>query len=74
MALIRVLTSIGVPSLATGGAGALGPSALRVLMVLPTWPLARWLGWSVAGVAAGAAIVGLFVFMVAWRQTSGGTR
>ena len=45
MSVASVLTSIGLSSFSTRGIDRWGHSTLKALMVLPTWSLARWLGW-----------------------------
>ena len=62
MSFVRVLTVIGKTATGNGGVTVPSHAALRVLMVLPTWPLRGWAGLSLAVVVSGTVcVVVLFV-------------
>jgi hypothetical protein len=65
MSVVRVLTSIGLSSFPRSGVGTWGHSAWKALIVLPTWSLARWLGWpEFAGVGGVCLLALAFVTMI----------
>jgi hypothetical protein len=69
MFLLAVLNLIGTPFPQRGRVGALGVSALRALVVLPTWPIARWMSWPALGIASGVGVVVLGISTSLWWHT-----
>jgi hypothetical protein len=67
MFFITMLTLIGI-SPASNGVPEMGHSALRTLMVLPTWSLARVLGWPVAAAFGGSGLLIMCVVLVTRRM------
>jgi hypothetical protein len=67
MFFVTLLTLIGVSSASKYGVPEMGHSALRTLMVLPTWPLSRMLGWSLAAAVGGSGILIVCVVLVTRR-------
>jgi hypothetical protein len=59
MSVVHALTSIGLSSVSRSGVGSWGPSAWKALMVLPTWSLARWLGWPEFAGVGGVCLLAL---------------
>lgn len=72
MSFSSVLTAIGRLITRQGGLMAPSHSSLRVLMVLPTWPLRGWASFIVAIVVGG--IGSLVVFLVVGLRHQIGTR
>jgi hypothetical protein len=68
MFFITMLTLIGTSSASRYGVPEMGHSALRTLMVLPTWPLARVLGWPVAAGVGGSGLLIICVVLVTRRM------
>jgi hypothetical protein len=63
MTLVGVLTVLGRTAVGNGGVTAPSHAALRVLMVLPTWPVRSWAGLILVTVISGiaCAVVGVVV-------------
>ena len=62
MSFVRVLTVIGKTVVGNGGVTVPSHATLRVLMILPTWPLRGWAGFILAVVVSGTVcVVVLFV-------------
>jgi hypothetical protein len=68
MFFVTMLTLIGVSSASKYGVPEMDHSALRTLVVLPTWPLARVLGWPVAAAVGGSGLLIVCVILAARRM------
>jgi hypothetical protein len=68
MFFITMLTLIGISSASRYRVSEMGHSALRTLMVLPTWPLARLLGWPMAARVGGSGLLIMCVVLVTRRM------
>jgi hypothetical protein len=71
MPLFNMVTLIGLSSVSPGGLGVLGHSALKALVILPAWPVARWLAPPALVLAAEAALVVSYA-LVLLRRAKGG--
>jgi hypothetical protein len=61
MSFVRVLKVLGRTAAGNGGTTVPSHAALRVLMVLPTWPLRGWVGLVLAVVISGTVCVVVLV-------------
>jgi len=68
MFFVTTFTLIGVSSASKFGMPEMDHSALRTLMVLPTWPLTRVPGWPVAATVGSSGFLILCVILVTRRM------
>jgi hypothetical protein len=68
MFFITMLTLIGVSSASRHGVPEMGHSALRTLMVLPTWPMTGVLGWPCVAAVSGSGFLVVCVILVTRRM------
>lgn len=69
MYLLSVFRMSDLSLLSAGGMDALGHSALRELVVLPTWAAPGLWVWTVMGLIGCVGLLGLATATARWRQT-----
>ena len=68
MFFVTMLTLIGVSSNSNDEVPEMGHSALRTLMVLPTWPLTRVPNWPLAAAVGGIGLLIVCIIMAIRRM------